>query len=116
MEQDRWLVRTTGAAKQDFSKILLWTADQFGAAQAQVYLETLTQALEDLCAGPDIAGSKMRREIAPDLYTLHVGRKKRKGRHFLLFRVRRLDHQKVIEVIRILHDSMDLTRHLPPFQ
>ncbi len=114
MEQDRWLVRTTATAKTDFSKILRWTSDQFGAAQAQVYVETLTQALEDLCAGPGIAGSKARSDIAPDLYTLHAGRKGRKSRHFLLFRVRHLEHQKVIEVIRILHDSMDLTRHLPP--
>jgi toxin ParE1/3/4 len=100
-------------AKSDLAKILRWTAEQFGNGQAQVYLETVTLALEDLCAGPDIVGSKVRSDIAPHMFTLHVGRKGRKGRHFLMFRVRRLDSRNVIEVVRILHDSMDLVRHLP---
>jgi toxin ParE1/3/4 len=114
VEQDLWVVRTTALAKSDLAKILRWTSAQFGAVQAQVYLETMTQALEDLCAGPDIVGSKVRSDIAQHMHTLHVGRKGRKGRHFLMFRVRRLDSQRVIEVVRILHDSMDLVRHQPP--
>jgi plasmid stabilization system protein ParE len=34
------------------------------------------------------------------------------GRHLLLFRVKK-DRPTEIEVLRILHDSMDLGRHLP---
>lgn len=113
MGQDRWLVRTTAVAKTDFAKILRWTSKEFGASQAQVYLETMTLALEDLCAGPDIVGSNVRPDIGPNLYTLHVGRKGRKGRHFLMFRARRVDGENLIEVVRILHDSMDLQLHLP---
>ena len=45
--------------------------------------------------------------------TLHVARKGRKGRHFVVFRVARDPDHDVIEVLRLLHDSMDLQRHLP---
>ena len=43
-----------------------------------VLLRSLT--LEDLCAGPGILGVKARSEIGPNIYTLHVARKRRKGR------------------------------------
>jgi hypothetical protein len=35
-----------------------------------------------------------------------------KGRNFVLFRVRPGKHQRHIEVLRLLHDAMDLTRHI----
>ena len=37
----------------------------------------------------------------------------RKGRHFIMFRTGHDKDRKVIEVLRILHDAMDLPRHLP---
>lgn len=114
MGQDRWVVRTTAAAKTDFEKILRWTSNEFGAHQAQTYLATLTQALEDLCGGPDIIGSKALGDFAPGIHTLHVARKGRTGRHFVVFRFHSCQGHNVMEVLRILHDSMDLTRHLPP--
>jgi toxin ParE1/3/4 len=52
-----------------------------------------------------------REEIRPNIRTLHVARHGRRGRHFIMYRAA-LDH--VIEVVRILHDAMDLARHLPP--
>jgi toxin ParE1/3/4 len=36
----------------------------------------------------------------------------RNPRHFLIYR-RRHDHTTVIDILRILHDSRDLARHLP---
>jgi toxin ParE1/3/4 len=113
MTQALWAVRTSAAAKADFKDILRWTRDRFGTQQAQVYLETLTLALEDLCAGPQGVGCTLRSDIGPDIYTLHVARKGRHGRHFLVFRVRPLQDQPVLELLRILHDSMEMKRHLP---
>jgi len=46
------------------------------------------------------------------MYTLHVARHGRRGRHFVVFRVGRESDHGVIEVLRLLHDSMDLQRHL----
>ncbi|MEW6692080.1 MAG: hypothetical protein AB1340_04535 [Pseudomonadota bacterium] len=71
----------------------------------------MTQAIEALHEGPDILGTKARDDIAPGIRTLHVARQGRKGRHFLMFRV--APAGRVIKVPRLLHDSMDLSRHWP---
>jgi plasmid stabilization system protein ParE len=34
--------------------------------------------------------------------------------HFVMFRVGSIDGRDVIDVLRVLHDSMDLERRLPP--
>jgi toxin ParE1/3/4 len=108
-----WPIRLTAAAEVDFQGILRWTLEQFGEVQAQVYADTLSSALESLAAGPKVIGAKARNDIAKGLFTLHVARHGRKGRHFIMFRIGRDKDRKVIEVLRILHDAMDLARHLP---
>ena len=65
-----------------------------------------------LSAGPKILGVKSRDEIAKGLLTLHVARSGRKGRHFLLFRIGADKDQQVIEILRVLHDVMDLQLHV----
>ena len=93
--------------------MLRWTSAQFGEAQAHVYAETLFAALKDLAAGPSVAGRKKRDDITKGLSTLHVARNGRKGRHFVMFRIAHDQGSAVIDVLRILHDAMDLQRHLP---
>jgi toxin ParE1/3/4 len=105
-----WAVRLAEKAEHDLLDALVWTTDQFGALQADDYLETLTLALEALTDGPNIVGSKVRDDIGLGIRTLHVARLGRKGRHFVIFRI--ADAQ-TIDVIRLLHDSMDLAKHLP---
>jgi len=109
-----WTVRLTAAAEADFEEILRWTVDQFGEGQARSYAETISAALNELAAGPAVIGAKNRDDILKGIRTLHVARKGRKGRHFVMFRVGRVPGQNVIEVLRLLHDAMDLPRHLPP--
>lgn len=110
---DTWSVRFSAAAEADFREIIAWTLEQFGDLQARVYAETLSSALEALTAGPTLAAVKARAEIGKQLFTLHTARKDRKGRHFVLFRVNADLEQRRIDVLRILHDSMDLQRHVP---
>ena len=110
MSEPKWRVRLGAAAELDFANILKWTTENFGAPQARVYRDTLVQAIGDLAHGPDVAGSKVRDDIMPGLRTLHVARHGRRGRHFILYRV---GEGRVIEIGRILHDRMDLQRHLP---
>ncbi|MGD9586733.1 MAG: type II toxin-antitoxin system RelE/ParE family toxin [Brachymonas sp.] len=108
-----WTVRLSAAAEADFRQILRWTVDHFGSAQARIYAETLSTALKDLCAGPSIIGVKERPEIGSNIWTLHVARNGRKGRHFIMFRVCAAQDSKVIDVLRVLHDGMDLAKHMP---
>lgn len=106
-----WTVRLSAQAEMDFADILAWTAENFGEFQADTYAETLTLAFEALYDGPDPLGAKARDDINPGLRSLHVARQGRSGRHFVLFRQA---HDLCIDVLRLLHDSMDLARHLPP--
>lgn len=106
----RWKVRLTAAAASDFENIIDWTVEHFDESQALVYAETLSLAIEALTEGPLVAGTKPRDEILKGLRSLHVARQGRKGRHFVMFRT--AASGDAIEILRLLHDSMDLPRHL----
>ena len=110
--KQRWTIRLAEAAGQDYQAILRWTVDNFGRAQARTYAKTLNSALQDMAQGPDVIGARLREDIGPDTHTLHVARHGRKGRHFVVFRISPSPDASIIEVLRLLHDSMDLPRHL----
>jgi toxin ParE1/3/4 len=109
----KWAVRLTASAEKDCERIVEWTIERFGETQAIVYAETLALALEALGEGPSLEDARRRDDIRKGLYSLHVARRGRKGRHFILFRVAPRNGY-VIEVLRFLHDSMDLPRHFRP--
>jgi toxin ParE1/3/4 len=106
------VIRLASAAQADYTQVLRWTAGQFGARQAQTYGRTLTLAIEALDQGPEVLGAMLRDDIAPGLRSLHVARAGRKGRHVIIFRARTEDDIPIIEVLRVLHDAMDLPRHV----
>jgi toxin ParE1/3/4 len=108
-----WSINLSDAASQDIRQIVRWTAKNFGPLQAREYSNTLSLALKELSAGPKIVGVMRRNEIGRGICTLHVARYGRKGRHFVMFRVSTANGQRNINVLRLLHDSMDLHRHAP---
>ena len=110
MTRQRWKTRLSADAERDFIDIISWTAERFGPRQAQSYRDLMLEALGELAEGPEPLRSKARDEIAPGLRTLHVARRGRRGRHVLIYRT---GPGGVIEIVRILHDSMELARHLP---
>ena len=104
-----WNVRLGRQAEQDYVEIVQWTVKTFGVGPAEIYEETISLAIQALTVGPEILGAKARDEIGFGIRTLHVARLGRKGRHFVVFR---LGGGQSIDVLRVLHDSMDLARHL----
>ncbi len=110
----KWSVRLSAAAETDFQNIVRWTSEHFGEGQARTYADILSHAIEALTNGPQILGAKERNEIAKGIFTLHVTREGLKGRHLVMFRVGTPSGTPVIDVLRLLHDSMDLPRHLFP--
>ena len=110
-----WKVHLAAQAELDFSEIITWTLENFGERQAETYAEsyaeTLTLAIEALHDGPEQLGAKAQDDIGPGIRTLHVARRGRSGRHFVVFSEAK---DKYIDVRRLLHDSMDLARHIPP--
>jgi toxin ParE1/3/4 len=108
--QLRWRVRVSAAADHDFLAVLQWTREHFGSRQVTIYQRTLVLALAALAdGGPYLPDSRDRDDVRKGLRTLHMARKGRRGRHFILYRTKEPD---VIEVLRILHDSMDVSRHI----
>lgn len=105
-----WQVRLVKQAELDLLDIAHWTTERFGPRQAEYYLETVSLAIEALTAGPEIIGTKARDELAPGVRTLHVARQGRKARHFVVFRA---SEGRYVDVLRLLHDSMDFAHHLP---
>jgi len=105
MAERKWRVRLGAAAEVDFANILRWTTENFGARQSRVYRDILVQTIAELADG-----SRARDEIMAGLRTLHVARRGRRGSHFLMYRVA---PKSTIEIVRILHDRMDLWRHVP---
>ena len=104
-----WRVRETASARADRVRIIRWTATRFGAYQATIYAETIALALAALEAGPDTPGARPRDDLPGNVRMLHVARQGRKGRHFIIFRI---GGEQVLDVLRILYDGMDLTRHV----
>jgi toxin ParE1/3/4 len=107
-------------AARDLEAILLWTYQEFGERAMERYKALLTQAIRDVAHDPQLAGSTGRPEIADSARTYHLihsrhnvaaklGRVKR-PRHFLLYRIRQ---DGTVQIGRVLHDSMDLARHVP---
>jgi toxin ParE1/3/4 len=110
MAERAWRVRLGAPAELDFAAILRWTTAEFGAPQSRRYRDTIIAAIGELANGPEAAGSRARDEIRRGLRTLHVARHGRRGSHFLLYR---LAPGRTVEIVRILHDRMDLPRHIP---
>jgi len=108
----RWAVRLAAEAEGDLVSITRWTSERFGRAQAKAYRDLILESVRLLGNGPEPPQSKARDDITPGLRTIHVTRRGRRGRHFVCYRTMQ-DHN-IILVVRILHDGMDLARHLPP--
>src|SRR5689334_25334496 len=105
-----YTLRISDRAVRDIEEALAYTLDQFGARKQAAYAKLIQNALGDIVADPTCAPAKQRPELHPHARTFHIARRGKPGRHFFLYRI--ADDQNV-DVARLLHDSMDLQRHLP---
>jgi len=107
----QWTVRLAARAEQDLREVVSWTAEHFGEQQARAYAGILSAAIRALQGGPAIPTVRRREDIGPGICMLHVARGGRKGRHVLVFRPAP-DNPRCVEVLRVLHDAMDLPSRL----
>lgn len=70
----------------DFVRILDRTRTTFGPRQVAIDKDVLLDALAALERGPDLPASAARDEILPGLRPLHVARRGRHARHFIMYR------------------------------
>ena len=111
-------IRLSEAAQADIVEILAWSEEQFGATARVRYERVITTGLLDISMDPFRAGSAARPELGDRVRSWHLrnSRERAKGaaglvrrpRHFLIYR----PTAALIVVGRVLHDSMELNRHL----
>jgi toxin ParE1/3/4 len=107
-------------ARSDIVSILAWTEETFGPQTLKRYAKLIATAIEQIAENPERAGSSERPEIAEHCRTYHLyfsrksagraGDRVRQPRHLLLYRV---TPSNIVEIGRVLHDSMDLHANLP---
>lgn len=102
-----WSVYLTERATQDIDNIIDWTLKHFGQQQMRTYANLIGNGLTKLAQGPESLGVHKRPELGKNIATLHLGQK---GRHLFVFSI---DYSEFhIQVLRVLHDTMDTIRHL----
>lgn len=107
----KYKLRFSRQAVQDIADVLAFTAEQFGQGQRQRYQQIIGQALAEIADDPENMHARRRPEIHAEARTMHLARRGRPARHFLLYRV---TSDQFVDIGRLLHDSMELRRHLPP--
>ena len=92
------LIRPT--ARNDIKKIWRYTYKNWGEQQADTYTNSLGQAIDEIPENPEIGGSI---EHVLQGYRLYHFKD-----HLIIYRVR----PTVIDIVRVLGESMDVKRHL----
>ena len=110
--------RLSQAAQDDIFDILVWTHAQFGEAARQRYESLIVAALRDIATEPERPGSLLRPELGVTVRSWHLRLSRsriesapglvRRPRHFLVYR---FESGRIV-VARVLHDAMELSRHL----
>lgn len=91
----------TPAAVSDLRTIRAYTLERWGLKQEEIYLDGLWDKFEELLADP--GKWRARADLFPGCQIAA------QGRHVILFRIQ----GETLQIVRILHSSMDFRRHLP---
>lgn len=112
--------RISNAARADIVDILTISRMQFGDQARQRYQALILAALQAIADTPYRIGSHERDELAQGLRSYHLIYSRQQAspphgmvkspRHIVFYRVVSDD---VIEVVRLLHDAMEVQLHLP---
>jgi toxin ParE1/3/4 len=103
-------VRILPIVHRDVEDALRFTLQTFGERKYEEYRALIRLAIEEIAEDPDHPRSKHRPDIHERARTFHIGRRGRRARHFLLYRIA---DDGVVEFARFLYDGMDLSQHVP---
>lgn len=112
--------RLTQTARSDIVAILAWSEDQFGVDARERYETLIATAIRDAGALAEDSARTPRPELGDRVFSWHLsqsrahapGKPVRRPRHFLICR----RDGDILVIARVLHDSMDLRRHVDPEQ
>ena len=97
-------------ARRDIVDVLRYTRDRCGKEQAREYRDLIREALNAIAAEPQRGKVRGAR---PGILSCHIKQPGRNARHILFYRV---NAACALEIVRFLHDTMDVDQHLqePP--
>ena len=107
-------------AEADIDDILEWSVFRFGESIRDGYQALIGATLANIAHDPELVGSHDRYDLGRGLRTIHLRtcrnevspavRRIASPRHFVVYR----KVGQVIEVVRLLHDAMDVSaQHIP---
>ena len=109
--------RLAHPAQIDLANILATSAERWGTDGRQRYAAVLADAMRQVADEPEGPLTKKRTELRSGIRSFHVRYARRSADaakvHVLYYRVAR---EGAIEIVRVLHEKMDPSRHLdePP--
>ncbi|MBK6907436.1 MAG: type II toxin-antitoxin system RelE/ParE family toxin [Rhodocyclaceae bacterium] len=95
--------RLTPAALRDLEEIWLYTKQQWGIAQAALYLDALNRAFEAMAQAP---------LSVPACENIRPGYRRRQVEHHAVYYRVEDGAVPMVTVVRVLHERMDASRHL----
>jgi toxin ParE1/3/4 len=95
-------------ARNDIKRVLQYTIKKWGEAQAWEYSALIEEAL--VAIGADPGRGYAVTSARPGIFRYHLKQVGRNARHVLFYRI---GTSGTVEIVRLLHDSMDFERHLP---
>jgi toxin ParE1/3/4 len=109
--------RLARPAQFDLANILATSAERWGTEGQQRYAAVLADAMRQVADEPEGPLTRKRTELRSGIRSFHVRyarrsadtAKVRKPVHVLYYRVAQ---EGVIEIVRVLHEKMDPSRHL----
>jgi len=110
--------RLTHAAQADIASILSWSDEQFGEEGCKRYEALIATAMRGAASPTGDLGHTPRPELGDGVLSWHLSQRRahspggrvRRPRHFLICR----RDGDVLVIGRVLHDAMDLRRHVDP--
>ncbi|MGQ0675354.1 MAG: type II toxin-antitoxin system RelE/ParE family toxin [Rhodospirillales bacterium] len=94
--------RLRALALEDIREIAQYTQQNWGIKQRDRYLDGLFRCFGNSAQTPALGMA--REDIAPSLRSF------RTGRHLVIY----LPAEDGVQIVRVLHESMDVRRHLEP--
>jgi toxin ParE1/3/4 len=109
--------RLTQSAETDLGRILTVSAERWGTEARLRYEALLFDAFQQLAARPEGPLTRNQSDVGPHLRSFHVRHTQRQPRgehvrrpvHVIYYRAVQPD---VVEIVRVLHERMEPTRHL----
>jgi toxin ParE1/3/4 len=105
--------RLTRLAGADFAEILRFTRRRWGQQQLAIYHRLLDDGVTAVAQEPERLNSHGRDDLRSGLRSFHIGllaTRPSLGHHVIYYRIAGDD---VVEILRILHERMEISSRLP---